>query len=128
MKERNTKQKEQILKIVESCEDHPTIKEIVTKVKTKYPTIGQATIYRNINKLVEEGKINKLYHMEDLNHYDGKKIPHNHFVCRKCGKIIDIYENDNEQKLKEVERKYSVEISKIDILYEGICEECNAKI
>ena len=60
MKERNTKQKQIILDILENNRIHPTINEIYNMAKTKYPTIGQATVYRNVNHLVEEGKLIKI--------------------------------------------------------------------
>ena len=46
MSERNTKQKEIVLEILENNRVHPTIQELYCLAKKKYPTIGQATIYR----------------------------------------------------------------------------------
>ena len=51
---RNTKQKHIILDILNDNRIHPTIYEIYELAKQKYPSIGQATIYRNVNKLVDE--------------------------------------------------------------------------
>ena len=128
MNERKTKQKECILEVIEESYDHPTIKEIINKVKIKEPNIGQATIYRNVNKLVSEGKMIRLPSIREDVHYDAKRKPHNHFICRKCHNIIDIHDNDYPEISKEVESKYSLKVENMTILYEGICEECNGKI
>ena len=62
MEKRNTKQKEIILDILSKKENmfHPTAQDLVKLVLDANPTIGQATVYRNINKLVEEGILLKI--------------------------------------------------------------------
>ena len=60
MNQRNTKQKELILKILDENRIHPTMQEIYELAKKEDQNIGQATIYRNINKLVEDESIIKL--------------------------------------------------------------------
>ena len=123
MNERKTKQKDDILKIIKKSKDHPTIKEIYLKVKEINPTIGQATIYRNINRLAEEGKIERLVDPTNEYHYDGDISYHNHFVCKNCNTIIDIFD-DYQQEKNNIEKTYSVTIEKTRIVYEGICNNC----
>lgn len=126
MNERNTKQKEIILDILEHNRIHPTIYEIYELAKQKYPSIGQATIYRNVNKLVDENKIIKLpSSSNDGYHYDINTASHDHLLCKRCGKIIDIFDNDYNEIFKDIEQKNKVTISKATILLEGICSKCN---
>ena len=104
MKERNTKQKEDILKIIKNTKTHPTMKEIYELVKEINPTIGQATVYRNINKLTEDGNVVRILDPNNECHYDGDISQHSHFICTNCHKIIDIF--DDYQKInKELEKK-----------------------
>ena len=58
MEKRNTKQREVIIDILSKKENmfHPTAQDLVRLVLESNPTIGQATVYRNINKLVEENR------------------------------------------------------------------------
>lgn len=125
---RETKQMNTILSILEYDKTHPTIQEIYQKVQKIDPTIGQATVYRNVNKLVKLGKLTRIPAVDDTYHYDGNCMPHDHLFCEKCHKIYDLFENDYAEITKKVESKYSIKINKISILYEGICEECNGKI
>ena len=62
MEKRNTKQKEIILDILKDKENmfHPTAGDLVKLVLDSNPSIGQATVYRNINKLVDEGILLKI--------------------------------------------------------------------
>lgn len=126
MKERNTKQKQIILDILENNRIHPTINEIYNMAKTKYPTIGQATVYRNVNHLVEEGKLIKIpNNTNNLDHYDINTSIHSHLICRKCGRIIDVFDNDYTKLFNSFETNKSIKIDKVMIILEGICSNCN---
>ena len=123
---RNTKQKEIIFEILNFKRTHPTIQEIYSHAKEKYPNIGQATIYRHVNKLVEEGKLLKITNNIDKNHhYDININPHHHLICEKCGKIYDYFDNDYRKIITNLENKNSIKINKIIISLEGICQNCN---
>lgn len=123
MNERNTKQKEDILKVIKSTKTHPTMKEIYGLVKKVNPTIGQATIYRNINKLTEDGQVIRILDPTNEYHYDGDLSEHSHLICTKCHKIIDVF--DDYQKInKELETRYEFKITKKIVTYEGICKNC----
>lgn len=124
MNSRNTKQKELILNILNQ-KTHPTIQDIYSYAKIKYPNIGQATIYRNVNRLVEEGKIVKLPNSDNESyHYDTNVLPHDHLICKNCGKIIDIFDNNYDEILDKIEKNNSIKIDKIVVLLEGNCASC----
>lgn len=125
---RETRQKNIILETLCQDKTHPTIQEIYCQVIKKEPGIGQATVYRNINKLVKEGQVQKLPAVDDTYHYDGDCSFHDHLICEKCQKITDLYENDYQEITKKIESKYRIKINKVSILYEGICEECNGEV
>ncbi len=126
MNTRNTKQKEIIYKSIVEDKSHPTINEIIDKINAKKLGIGQATIYRNLNKLVKEGYIDKITFLDSV-HYDGNRVPHNHFVCCECGKIMDLFDDDYKCNKEIIEDKYSFKISKIHTTYEGVCLDCQGK-
>lgn len=127
--ERKTKQREIILQCILESTSHPTMTEISSMVDKIDSSIGQATIYRNVNKLVAEGKIVKISNLYDGLHYDGKTFLHDHFVCCKCFKIIDIDGSDyTNNKKKRLESKYSVRVDRASTVYEGVCSDCLQKI
>ncbi len=127
MNRRNTKQKQVILDYLKSDKNHPTIQEIHTKIQNSNSKVGIATVYRNINKLVDEKQIIKLQ-IGDVSHYDGNINPHDHFICKNCGKIIDLFDNNYDSLIKDVEDKHQLKIKQVSILYEGVCEECNDEV
>lgn len=125
METRNTKQKEIILNIL-SCEEnkiHPTISELTALVLKKENSIGQATIYRNINKLVKEGKIKKVS-TNNGNRYDINANLHGHLVCKNCGCIYDLYDENYKKLVAHLEEKYNIAIEDTNLLFDGVCSKC----
>lgn len=101
------------------------MQEIYSMAKEKNPSIGQATIYRNVNRLVEEKKVLRLPETKDEGyHYDINIVPHNHLVCNTCGKIVDIFDDDYNNMINRLEDNNSVTITKSLLVLEGICSKC----
>lgn len=122
---RNTKQKEIILDILERHRTHPTIQEIYEYARKKNPNIGQATIYRNVKRLAEEGQIIKLPNSTNESfHYDININPHIHLFCHKCNKIVDIFDSDYANIIIGMEKIHNLLINKANIMLEGVCSEC----
>ncbi len=119
--ERNTRQQQQILEILKESKSHPTIKELCDLVNSKYPNIGQATIYRTINKLVLDNKILRIACPNGI-HYDYYK-EHYHFYCLCCGKIIDL--DLNHDFIVNLLSDKDLNIFKVDLLLEGVCPNCS---
>lgn len=125
---RNTRQKAIVLDTLKEMYTHPTIQELYQAVLKKDPMIGQATVYRNVNKLLEEGKIRKVPTNDAIDHYDGNCAIHYHFQCLKCHNILDLYDERYQEIIKKVEREHSVQIEDASFLFEGVCEVCNEEV
>lgn len=113
-----------ILKVLISDKSHPTIKEIYNKVHLLDKTIGQATVYRNVNKLVNSGKIKKLSINNEIDHYDGDVSNHYHFICTSCNNIVDIFNCRLNIPIKEINKKHGILIEESDIILYGKCNKC----
>lgn len=123
MNSRNTIQKQVILNSIKNTKSHPTAYELYQMIKEENPTIGQATIYRNLKTMEQDGDITIIPSKNNINRYDGDLSNHDHFICEKCGKVIDIYTPKNIVE-KEIEKQYGVKIKKDNTTYEGICKDC----
>lgn len=124
MNTRNTKQKELILETLCSLHSHPTILELYDIVRSKNPTIGQATVYRNVAKLVEEGRVKRVLTKDGIDHYDGDCSNHSHFMCRRCHRLFDLPAINTNSLVSQVSGVSSFDISSVSVLFEGICREC----
>ncbi len=123
MNSRNTSQKNIILEVLKNNRSHPTAQKLYTLVKEKDPTIGQATVYRNVKRFVEENKIyivKTQSGVDRYDYYDG----HVHFECLKCGKITDIFDHELLTIVQKYFKNRSEKIEHYNILLDGYCDEC----
>lgn len=89
--QRQTKQRSIIHDIIMQSDRPLTIANLVTLAQEQQPKIGQATIYRTVNALLEAHEIQAvqmpggeaLYEKAHLHH-------HHHFKCNTCGKVYDL--------------------------------------
>lgn len=124
MKKRNTKQKQIILETLRTDKTHPTITEIYEKVSQKQKNIGKATVYRNVNDLVETAQVKKIVDEEGNFHYDGNAKEHIHLICKNCKKIIDIFDTNQADFIATVSKENSILVESANITFEGFCSEC----
>ena len=95
--------------------------------KKEDPTISKATVYRTL-ALLKESRI-----LEEQDFGNGKKVyeraqgrkHHDHFVCIRCGKIIE-FENEPIERLQDAEaKKHKFAIVYHSLKLFGFCRTCN---
>ena len=118
---RNSKQRELIREIIKCRCDHPTAEMIYFSAREINPTISLGTVYRNLKLLADEKEIMTLETEDKRLHYDGDVSRHSHFICSKCGKIIDLFKPS---PVPSELRELGVEVSGEKCVYYGACLEC----
>ena len=119
---RYSKQRELITEIIKGRKDHPTADMIYTSARELEPNISLGTVYRNLKLLADEGVIITLETEDKRLHYDGDLSRHSHFICSKCGKIIDLFKPANTPtELNEI----GVTVNSEKCVYYGHCQTCN---
>lgn len=116
---RNSKQRNLIEDILKSCRDHPTADVIYARAREICPNISLGTVYRNLSCLANSGKILTLETVDKKIHYDGDISNHQHFLCEKCGKIVDIF---SEPSLPNEIADFRISSAKC--MYYGLCNDC----
>jgi Fur family transcriptional regulator, peroxide stress response regulator len=121
--ERNTFQLNKIQEILINSKSHPNAEMVFNSVKKEIPTITLATVYRNLNKLVLQGKAIKL-EVNGEYRFDGDLSEHQHCICNKCNKIIDLFnEKISLNVLKEFNSNEFI-AEKTGIFFYGLCIKC----
>lgn len=128
MIQRYSKQRETILRYLQSVTCHPTAETVYSEVRKEIPNISLGTVYRNLNQLAEEGTILRLTANTGADYYDGRTTQHNHVLCTRCGKIEDIFE-----PIDTMLDAFAAEITKYTALshslhFYGICPQCQAEM
>ncbi len=119
---RYSRQRELIKKILKDRRDHPTADMIYNSAREIEPNISLGTVYRNLKLLADEGDIITLETEDKRLHYDGDLSRHSHFICSRCGKIVDLFKPSNlPSEIEELNLKVTGE----KCVYYGLCEACD---
>jgi len=79
-----------LLSLLLENEGHPSAEEIIETLRLRGNPISIATLYQNLNHLVEAGLLKRVKGLDSLVRYDANLVPHSHLVCEGCGRMIDI--------------------------------------
>ena len=119
-----TPQRLEILKYLDENRIHPTVEQIYTSLKEKNPSLSKTTVYNSVETLREHGIIQSLTISGSESRYDFENKMHHHFLCKKCGNIIDIdIECPNIGKMLESGHK----VEEVHGYFKGICKKCMKK-
>ncbi len=114
-----------ILEAIQSTTTHPTAEWIYQAVKPEYPDLSLGTVYRNLAKFKEEGVIVSVGVVNGQERFDADTHPHNHFVCTKCGAILDLKERYLPSSLHQMlSEKYGVQVDSHELTFYGVCHDC----
>ena len=116
---------------------HFTAEEVRSHFEAKQIPIGIATIYRQLEKLVADGTLQKYFideHSAACFEYAGEnckaETPHFHLKCEACGNLFHI-ECDEIQELSEhLSKEHGFNLNPFRTVLYGICGACkkSAKI
>jgi Fur family ferric uptake transcriptional regulator len=89
--QRQTKQREVIESILKQAERPLLPKELLDNAQQSLPTIGIATIFRTLKKMVDEGKAKTVCLPGDSTRYERSDLGHHHhFKCQDCESVFEI--------------------------------------
>ena len=121
----NTKQKDKILEIIKSKKHEFTIKDIYEKLNEE---VGLTTIYRYIDKLVNEGIVNKTISDDNITYYQylEKCESDNHFYlkCEICKDMKHIDCDCINELYDHIKDEHNFKLNKEKIIINGICKKC----
>ena len=119
-----TKYEKEIFAIVNNSCEHLTAEQIFQKLKKTHPKVVLATVYNNLNKLLEEGLMRKVSVEGMPDRFDRVK-KHDHLVCKNCGKLADISFEDLTASLQE---QLGDDFYYYDLKVFYLCQECREKM
>ena len=124
MERRSTVQRELVLNAVRSLQNHATAEEIYRLIIKNHPSIGKATVYRNLNYLAEEGVIRKVQIPGSPDRFDHICRSHYHVICEKCGQLFDVDMDLQPGLIDKIKDTHGIQFLDYDILFRGICPDC----
>jgi len=124
---RATIQMRRILEYITFSEGHPSADDIYWEVRKNLPKISLGTVYRNLEKLVNEGKVRRFVSGENKFRFDLVYKDHQHIRCLKCDMVVDVWNVSTKDILKKIGEKTDFKISEMNMEITGICPKCRGK-
>ena len=121
---RNTKQLQIIWDAIKDDKSHPTADQIYDRVRKKLPSISLGTVYRNLQKLVSDKKLQVLMRGRSQ-HFDPLVERHQHFICELCDRVYDVL-IDNRREIRPVKLPHEgFKVTSHQLAFYGTCKHCS---
>jgi Fur family peroxide stress response transcriptional regulator len=89
-----TQQRIEIFREVARTVDHPDIETVFRSVRKKMPTVSLDTVYRTLGLFADLGLVTTVRPLNARVRFDANTDVHHHFICTKCGAILDFEHRD----------------------------------
>lgn len=132
MADYKTKQRELILSYLQSCPlPHVTAGDIVLHLRDNGASVGAATVYRQLERMVEAGIVRK-YILETGACYQyvgsgGNCREHFHLKCLSCGKLLHVDCSFLSTLAPHILEHHGFEVDNYRTVMYGICRECRER-
>jgi Fur family ferric uptake transcriptional regulator len=124
---KSTGQRDDIARVFFQIGRHISAEELYAEVKKVSPHVGYATIYRTLRLLRECDLLQERHFDDGQARYEAvDEHHHDHFICERCGRIIE-FENDSIERLQEaVARQLGARLRRHKMELYGTCADCLA--
>jgi Fur family peroxide stress response transcriptional regulator len=122
--EKLTRQREVVLQVIRSREDHPTANEIFQAARLNLPTISYATVYNSLRFLKETGLVHEIKFGDGASRYDRETERHDHAICTDCGKLVDFDLPEAAELIQAAARKSKFKAASVHLTLRGVCPDC----
>ena len=128
-----TKQREAILAFFQSMPGlHLTVSDLKSHLEAQGENVGTTTIYRHLEKMVNEGLVNKytidstspacFEYIDPGSHKDPESCFH--CRCEKCGRLIHLHCDELKGIQGHLLESHGFKLNPMRTVFYGICEEC----
>ena len=90
--EKNTRQRTAIREALVLAARPLLPQEVLEAAQAQVPSLGIATVYRNLKTLVDEGALRSVNLPGDNPRFEAAGLQHHHhFQCQQCQKVFDVH-------------------------------------
>ena len=125
---RNSTTRNAIYTYLCGTKEHPSADTIYNDLKGGIPNLSLGTVYRNLKQLEELRRIIRVTNINNNERYNANCEDHVHFVCERCGRVIDMMDADIHKATAACNISGGAKIKRIQIVIDGTCEECSETI
>jgi Fe2+ or Zn2+ uptake regulation protein len=124
--QRATPQRYAILRELRRRQHHATADEISQAVRAQLPGTSTPTVYATLDLLVELGLARRIDTGLGAALYDGGTEPHQHMVCRHCGRVEDLDGGLDTERVLSAAGCTGFRPEGAELVISGLCSACAA--
>ena len=106
---------------------HPGAEEIYKSVRRRLPTLSFDTVYRTLHLFSSLGLIESIGSDSQRARFDTDMTPHHHFVCERCGAILDIPSAEVDRLQNFPTQVSCGRVERVRVEFRGLCKKCAEK-
>jgi Fur family ferric uptake transcriptional regulator len=126
--QRKTNQRRAILKALETAPGPLTPQEVLARAENEHRGLGLATVYRNLNQLIEKGDIVAVHLPNDITRYEKSGLGHHHhFRCSQCQQVFELSQRCPVAILEGVTLPGGFRVQGHELTLYGLCSQCQPR-
>lgn len=125
--QRMTRERAIIVEEVFASHEHFDAEQLIQRLARRDNRhVSRSTIYRSLTLLEEAGLIRKVARQDDRDLYEHNYgyPEHDHFICKRCGNLIEFHNEAISEILEEVSRQYGFRMQGHRMEVHGLCSAC----
>lgn len=121
-----TRQREAVVNEIFGGTGHFEAEEIVQRLRNSRTRVSRATVYRTLELLLECQLVERLDLGGTGSYYEHVQLGehHDHFICTRCGNVIEFHNDKLETILAEICRNFDTAETYHSLRIFGLCSKC----
>ena len=124
---RRTKQRQVVLETVQASDDHPSAMQVYRRARRRCPGVSFATIYNALRWWVNRGQLREFTFGDRPTRYDRNRDRHDHAICTRCGRLIDVNVRLPKRVQDEVRKQTGLCLTEYHAQFLGLCSDCSPR-
>jgi Fur family transcriptional regulator, ferric uptake regulator len=121
---RRTASRQAIVEAILDSKSHVTAEDVIRRVKRRFPSVNMSTVYRTLERLEEIGVLDHVHLGHGRAVYHLTDEDHQHLVCERCERVVELPASKLKPFLRTVEREYRFQIDRRHFAIVGLCADC----
>ena len=119
-----TQQRLEIYQQLLRAKDHPAAEALHSRLVKRLPTLSLDTVYRTLATFERLGLVHRLETTGSQARYEALSSPHHHFLCDRCGKVIDFSWQDFDTLAPPPPPAGAERVERTSVVLHGQCADC----
>ena len=122
---RQTKQRSLIWDVLTQADgQHLSVAEVETAVREGGSPLHRATIYRTLDRLVDDGLLGRTNLGPERSTYEIAEDHHHHLVCGECGRTEHVPHDLVRAAIARIEQQSGFDLATAPLSLHGRCRDC----